>query len=39
MSETTRPEYDLVVRGRRVLTTAGIAAREVGIRGGRIVAI
>ncbi|MEO5778478.1 MAG: amidohydrolase family protein, partial [Arthrobacter oryzae] len=31
--------YDLVVRGRRVLTTAGIAAREVGIRGGRIVAI
>ncbi|MEO5781205.1 allantoinase AllB [Arthrobacter sp. PAMC25284] len=39
MSESTGPEYDLVVRGRRVLTTAGIAAREVGIRGGRIVAI
>ena len=31
--------YDLVVRGRRVLTTAGITAREVGIRGGKIVTI
>ncbi len=31
--------YDLVVRGRRVLTTDGIAAREVAIRDGRIAAI
>ncbi len=30
---------DLVIRGRRILTTAGIAAREVGVRGGTIVAI
>ena len=36
MSEET---FDLVIRGRRILTTAGIAAREVGVRGGRIVAI
>ena len=36
MSEET---YDVVFRGQRVLTTAGIAAREVGIRGGVIVAI
>jgi allantoinase len=31
--------FDLVIRGRRILTTAGIAAREVGVRGGRIAAI
>lgn len=31
--------FDLVIRGRRILTTAGIAAREVGVRGGKIVAI
>ncbi|WP_258804207.1 allantoinase AllB [Pseudarthrobacter sp. NS4] len=31
--------YDLVIRGRRVLTTAGIAPREVGVRGGKIVAL
>jgi allantoinase len=31
--------YDVVFRGQRVLTTAGIAAREVGIRGGVIAAI
>jgi len=31
--------YDVVFRGRRVMTTAGEAAREVGVRGGRIVAI
>lgn len=31
--------YDVVFRGRQVLTTAGIADREIGIRGGRIVAI
>ena len=36
MSEAT---YDVVFRGRQVLTTAGIAAREVGIRNGVIVAI
>ncbi|HAP89128.1 MAG TPA: allantoinase, partial [Arthrobacter bacterium] len=28
-----------VIRGRRILTTAGITAREVGIRNGVIVAI
>ena len=31
--------YDVVFRGRRVMTTAGEAAREVGVRDGRIVAI
>ncbi|WP_369045367.1 allantoinase AllB [Sinomonas sp. P10A9] len=32
-------EYDLVIRGQKVLTTAGIVAREVGIIDGRIVAL
>ncbi|WP_077488965.1 allantoinase AllB [Sinomonas mesophila] len=32
-------EFDLVIRGQRVLTTAGIAPREVGITDGRIVAL
>ena len=36
MSEET---FDLVIRGQRVLTTAGIAPREVGVRGCKIVAI
>jgi allantoinase len=31
--------FDLVIRGQRVLTTAGIAPREVGVRGGRIAAV
>lgn len=31
--------FDLVIRGRRILTTAGIAPREVGVRGGKIVAL
>jgi allantoinase len=31
--------FDLVIRGRRILTTAGTAPREVGVRDGRIVAI
>ncbi|MET3923689.1 allantoinase AllB [Arthrobacter sp. UYEF20] len=35
----TGARYDLVIRGQRVLTTAGIAAREVGVRDGVIVAI
>ncbi|KRE58533.1 hypothetical protein ASG92_23015, partial [Arthrobacter sp. Soil736] len=39
MTKATEPQYDLVIRGRRILTTAGIAAREVGVRGGKIVAI
>jgi len=30
---------DLVLRGHRILTTAGLTAREVGVRSGRIVAI
>ena len=32
-------DLDLVIRGRQILTTAGVVAREVGIRDGRIVAI
>ncbi|AUN40460.1 allantoinase AllB [Tsukamurella tyrosinosolvens] len=36
---TDTAEYDLVVRGRRIVTTAGTVAREVGIRDGRVVAI
>jgi allantoinase len=32
-------EFDLVIRGQRVLTTAGVAPREVGITDGRIVAL
>jgi allantoinase len=36
---STAPEFDLVIRGRQVLTTAGIAPREVGITDGRIVAL
>ncbi|GAB3126740.1 allantoinase AllB [Tsukamurella serpentis] len=32
-------EYDLVVRGRRIVTTAGTVAREIGIRDGRVVAM
>ncbi|ALE73302.1 allantoicase [Pseudonocardia sp. EC080625-04] len=31
--------YDLVVRGQRIMTTAGEQPREVGVTGGRIVAI
>jgi allantoinase len=31
--------YDLVIRGQRILTTAGLAPREVGVRGGKIVAL
>ena len=31
--------FDLVIRGRRILTTAGIAPREVGVRNGKIVAL
>ncbi|BDD82808.1 allantoinase [Tsukamurella pulmonis] len=37
---STEPtEYDLVVRGRHIVTTAGTVAREVGIRDGRVAAI
>jgi allantoinase len=32
-------KFDLVVRGERIMTTAGLAAREVGVRDGKIVAI
>ena len=32
-------EFDLVFRGRSILTTAGVVAREVGVRNGKIVAI
>lgn len=35
----TRTDYDLVIRGERIMTTAGEVPREVGIRDGRIVAV
>ena len=35
----TADRYDLVLRGERVLTPEGIAAREVGVRDGAIVAV
>ncbi|MCZ4653606.1 allantoinase AllB [Gordonia amicalis] len=38
-SDVSDAPFDLVVRGRQTLTTAGIVAREIGIRGGRVVAI
>ncbi len=31
--------YDLVIKGRRILTTAGVTEREIGIRGGKVVAV
>ena len=31
--------FDLVIRGPRILTPAGVAPREVGVSGGRIVAV
>ncbi|MDR2996501.1 MAG: amidohydrolase family protein, partial [Microbacterium sp.] len=37
--DPTGEHYDLVIRGQRVLTTAGIAPREVGVRQGKIVAM
>ncbi|WP_026553946.1 allantoinase AllB [Arthrobacter sp. 35W] len=39
MSESSKPQFDLVFRGQRILTTAGIVAREVGVRDGLIAAI
>ncbi|HEY8702550.1 MAG TPA: allantoinase AllB [Arthrobacter sp.] len=35
----TESPFDLVIRGRHILTPDGLAACEVGVRGGRIVAI
>ncbi|UGS26521.1 allantoinase AllB [Microbacterium resistens] len=37
--DPTGERYDLVIRGERVLTTAGISPREVGVRDGVIVAM
>lgn len=37
--DPTGEHYDLVIRGERVLTSAGIRPREVGVRGGVIVAM
>ncbi|GAA2942136.1 allantoinase AllB [Microbacterium luteolum] len=37
--DPTGEHYDLVIRGQRVLTSAGISPREVGVRGGVIVAM
>jgi len=36
---TTRTPFDLVLRGEQVLTSEGIAPREVGVRDGKIIAI
>ena len=38
-STETTTQFDLVLRGERILTTAGIVAREVGVKDGQIVAI
>ena len=38
-SPAPQPTFDLVVRGERTLTTAGVVPREIGIRDGRVVAI
>lgn len=38
-AQPTALPFDLVVRGRRILTTAGIVDLEIGIRDGRVVAI
>ncbi|MET0965050.1 MAG: allantoinase AllB [Nakamurella sp.] len=35
----TPADFDLVIRGQRILTTAGEVPREIGIRDGRIVAV
>ena len=37
--QNTPAEFDLVIRGQRVLTSAGIAPREVGVKDGRVVAM
>ncbi|MEE2814081.1 MAG: amidohydrolase family protein, partial [Actinomycetota bacterium] len=37
--DPTGEHYDLVIRGQRVLTSSGIRPREVGVRGGVIVAM
>lgn len=37
--DTTGEQYDLVIRGRRVLTASGIRPQEVGVRDGVIVAM
>lgn len=36
---TDGDQLDLVFRGQRILTTAGIVPREIGVRGGKIVAV
>lgn len=38
-SKESTTHFDLVLRGEQILTTAGISAREVGVRDGKIVAI
>ena len=37
--DPTGEHYDLVIRGQRVLTSSGVRPREVGVRGGVIVAM
>ena len=36
---TAQTRYDLVVRGRQIMTTAGLVAAEVGVRDGAIMAL
>ncbi|WP_313810517.1 allantoinase AllB [Glutamicibacter sp.] len=38
-NSAAKAQFDLVLRGERILTTAGITAREIGVRDGKIVAI
>lgn len=38
-NSAVKAQFDLVLRGERILTTAGITAREIGVRDGKIVAI
>ena len=37
-NSAAKAQFDLVLRGERILTTAGITAREIGVRDGKIVA-
>jgi allantoinase len=35
----TGTDFDLVIRGERIVTGAGTVAREIGVRDGKVVAI
>ncbi len=38
-TQSNANDYDLVIRGARIMTSAGTVAREIGVRDGKIVAI